>query len=309
MKHIKEIIRQLWGIPQLQWEVSLMFQRQTKKIVSEQRKYQLWEHILHDSELGITDLRYADSEIIVSLTSYGRRLQDVAFAIESIMEQTMKANRIILWLAHEDYLHIPQSLLLLKKKGLEIEECDDLLSYKKIIPALRKYPRDVIITIDDDAFYDCDVLEHLIRAYQESPQFIHCCRAHKMVFADDGFPKPYAEWHHNVSSPGTDILNFATGVGGVLYPPGCLDKEVFNEEVFMDICKYADDIWLKAMALKKGTLVNKVSTRNPVGDDYVLNEDVQSSGLYFVNVEGEKKNDRQLKEVLSRYSLCNLGMV
>lgn len=43
---------------------------------------------------------------------YSERLLDVAFSIESIMQQTMKANRIILWLAHDDFVHIPCSISL-----------------------------------------------------------------------------------------------------------------------------------------------------------------------------------------------------
>lgn len=32
------------------------------------------------------------------------------------------------------------------------------------------------------------------------------------------------------------------GVGGILYLPHSLDKEVFNDDVFMDICLNADDV-------------------------------------------------------------------
>jgi len=81
------------------------------------------------------------------------------------------------------------------------------------------------------------------------------------------------------------------GSGGVLYPPHCLDEEVLNREVFMDICKYADDVWFFAMALKKGTQISKVFSAVPNGEDYQLNRRVQSSGLYHINVENENLND------------------
>ena len=285
--------------------MSMQTSEQTNKILCESRRNQLAYNILHETASGISDTKYSNNNIIVSLTSYGRRLQDVAFAIESIMQQTMKANRIILWLAHEDYKHIPQSLILLQKRGLEIEECDDILSYKKIIPTLLKFPQDTIITIDDDAFYDYDVLERLITAYQKSPQYIYCCRAHKMKIANDGTLKPYMEWDWVVSEEGPDVLNFFTGCGGVLYPPHSLDEEVLNESVFAEICKFADDVWLNAMALKKGTRVSKVVTRKLSGEDFLSNDIIQDMALNKINTLGNVLNDSQIKTVFNKYSLYN----
>ena len=41
--------------------------------------------------------------------------------------------------------------------------------------------------------------------------------------------------------------------GFVLYPPNTLHKEVFNTKAIKDLCLTADDIWLAAMHLLKGT--------------------------------------------------------
>ena len=73
----------------------------------EQRRNQLLEHILHDKECGVTDEKYFDHQVIVSLTTYGKRLYDVAFTIESIMQQSVKANRIVLWLEDRCDAHLP----------------------------------------------------------------------------------------------------------------------------------------------------------------------------------------------------------
>ena len=60
-----------------------------------QKKCILEQNILYNKEVGISKTKYCDHGIIVSLTTYGKRLYEVHLAIESIMEQTMKANRII----------------------------------------------------------------------------------------------------------------------------------------------------------------------------------------------------------------------
>ncbi len=265
---------------------------------------QLIDHIMHCYEQGITNERYTNHEIIVSLTTHGKRLYDVAFTIESIMQQSMKANRIILWL-DDSYLNkrLPSYLYKQKDRGLEIRFCRDMRSYTKLIPVLRCFQDAAIITIDDDALYDNDLLERLIVPYLTAPQYIYCHRSHRMTFDDCGSILPYNQWQWCSSNEEPSHFNFATGVGGVLYPPHSLDDEVNNESVFLDICKYADDVWFKAMAIKKGTLVKKVNSRSKKGEDYILNEGIQDIGLFHINTAGNTLNDTQIKAVFSKYSL------
>lgn len=272
-----------------------------------QKRYILEQNILHSQESGVTNEKYCDHDIIVSLTTYSKRIYDVHLTIESIMEQTMKANRIILWLDYSfEKRPLPKALQLLQKRGLEIEYCKDIRSYTKLIPALKKYPNDAIITIDDDLLYDIDLLEKLIMAYQEDPSYIYCNRHHLMLPDGKGELLPYMQWKWNYTDQNACIWNFPTGVGGVLYPPYSLDEEVFNESVFLDICKYADDVWFKAMAMKKGTLSKKVYTHNPKGEEYFLNESVQDIGLSMINTQGEFLNDRQIDAVFTKYNLYPL---
>ena len=269
-----------------------------------ERRYDyLIDHILHDKTLGITAERYTDRDIIVSLTSYGRRIHEVALTIESLMQQTMKANRIVLWL--QDNLEncpLPQALGIQQKRGLEVKFCKDIKSYKKLIPQLKESPEDVIITVDDDLLFDYDVLEHLITAYRQQPGMIHSCRLRRMLFDDRGHLLPYKQWEKCGLNEGTDRHYFITGGGGTLYPPHCLDDEVFNDDVFLDICPDADDIWFTAMALKKGTPINKVFTRNDHGEDFIMNNHPLEQGLSVINV-GKSGNDRQLQAVFSKYAL------
>ncbi len=265
---------------------------------------QLEHDILNKKNYGLNKDKYTNHDIIVSLTSYGKRLHTVHLAIESIMQQTMKPNRIILWLS-EDYskVHLPIFLQEQQKRGLEIRFCQDLRSYKKLIPTLKIAPEDAIITIDDDLIYNFDMLENLIIPYLENPKLIYCNRQHKILFNNDKSLKPYNEWEYE--SPNLDIsfLNFPTGGAGTIYPPHCFDDEIFNENTFLSICAYADDVWFKAMSLKKGTLSKKVETRNKNGVEYIENPEVQDIGLWNINTKGENLNDKQIKAVFEKYNL------
>jgi hypothetical protein len=280
----------------------------TKQLLFNQRRFILEQNILNSNEHGTTSEKYCDSNIIVSLTTYDKRIYDVHLTIQSIMEQTMKANRIILWLDYSFKQKIlPKALQLLQKKGLEICYCKDIRSYKKLIPSLQKFPDDVIITIDDDVIYEFDILERLIISYINNPNFIYCTRQHVMRKNDSCKLLPYENWLWASPSTDANIMNFPTGVGGVLYPPHSLDKEVFNESVFLDICKYADDIWFKAMSLKNGTLSKKVYTHSPTSCDYIEIENVQDIGLRNINTSlGTRLNDKQIKAVFQKYNLYKL---
>lgn len=272
-----------------------------------QKKYILEQNILHSQESGITDEKYCAHDIIVSLTTYSKRIYDVHLTIESIMEQTMKANRIILWLDYSfENQALPKALQLLQKRGLEIEYCKDIRSYKKLIPALKKYPDDVIITIDDDLIYEFDLLEKLIMAYQQTPSYIYCNRHHVMQLNEQGKLLPYLQWQWESNDMEANIMNFPTTGAGTLFPPHSLDEEVFNESVFSEICKYADDVWFKAMAMKKGTLSKKVYTHNPKGIEYFENEEVQDIALWRINTQGAMLNDRQIEAVFTKYNLYQL---
>ena len=276
-----------------------------QQVLFNQRKYILEQNILRDNTPGISEDQYCDHEIIVSLTTHGKRIYDVHLTIESIMEQTMKANRIILWLDY-NFKHktLPKTIQLLQKRGLEISFCKDIRSYTKIIPSLIKFPNDAIVTIDDDVLYEIDLLENLITAYQENPSYIYCTRFHRILLDKNHNLLPYRKWQWLCPDMDANVLNFPTGVGGVLYPPHSLDEEVLNESIFMDICTYADDVWLKAMALKKGTLSKKVYTHS--SEDFLMNEEVQDIGLRNINIENDFLNDKQISTVFQKYNLYQI---
>ena len=203
-----------------------------------------------------------DVEIVVSLTSYPARITTVHMTIMTLLNQKVKPDKIILWLAREQFpkgvISLPKQLLALEDVGLTIEWTHDIRSYKKLIPTLRKYPDSIIVTCDDDTFYPPHWLEMLMESYTKHPDCVHCHRGHTIRFDADGKVVPFLKWHFESTNSKPSFLNFQTGIGGVLYPPHCLDPEVFNEQAFMELAKTCDDHWFWAMAVLKGTRVKIV---------------------------------------------------
>jgi len=286
---------------------SLPTHEEVDRVARLQRVINLENHILHDTQIGISNQRYCDRDIIVSLTSYGKRVWEVCLAIESIMQQTFLPNKIILNLDYSFQNSIlPSSIQKQIDRGLEVRYCRDIRSYKKLIPTLKAHPSDVIITVDDDIIYDFNLLDRLYNSYMLYPDKIHAARTHVMTFNEDGSLKSYKDWNLRSADCKCNRHLFFTGGGGTLYPPGSLDEEVFNERIFTSICPTADDVWFNAMALKKGTEIVKVQTRNPLGEDYIEIESVQDIGLFHENMREKCLNDSQIAAVYSRYELYRL---
>jgi hypothetical protein len=125
---------------------------------------------------------------------------------------------------------------------------------------------------------------------------------HRMKLVSNGKLEKYSKWEWNYKNFDVSTLNFPTGVGGILYPPHCFNNEVFNDSVYLTICKSADDVWFKAMALMKGYLSQKVYTHNIQGEDFITNDKVQDIALANINI-GKSMNDFQIKTVFDKYNL------
>lgn len=299
IKKIKSAIKQANNLNNIHADICNFH---TKSLYNN-RVLQLNDYVLHSNEKGITDMRYCDHEIIISLTTYEPRIYEVYLAIESIMQQTVKANRILLWLPEKlQETPLPVTLQSQIKRGLEIGYCKDIRSYKKLIPTLKNFPNDAIITIDDDLIYNIDVIEKLVFNYLNDSQYIYYNRGARMSITN-GKLSPYLDWK-DCCDTNISILNFPTGGGGTLYPPHIFNDEIFNESVFMDICPYGDDIWFKAMALYNDKLCRKVYTHDKGGNDFLCNWEVQECALHHIN-NGLLQNDRQIEAVFEKYNLYN----
>lgn len=277
------------------------FKKLYERLSIEQRMMHIELFTKNSTEKGITDIPYfPNKQVIVTLTTHSKRLYEVFLAIESIMQQTVKPNRIILWLDETKQNEpLPITLQRQMERGLEVRFCKDVGPHTKLVPSLIIFPDDILVTIDDDTIYAFDMLENLLNSYRQFPQYIHANRAHVIKFTDKGYIDNYNAWEQCTAKIGTSPLLFPTGVGGVLYPPHSLCEEVLNEEAFLQLCPTADDIWFKAMSLLNNTSCYRIATHNP---SYYSIPTMQDIGLYKKNVFGGE-NDIQIKNVFEAYRL------
>ena len=281
----------------------------TQNILLSQRINYLRDKIINSKINGVCSKKLCSNDIIVSLTTFGNRIHNAHLAIESIMQGTVKPNKIVLWLAEDEFKNkrLPKTLQLQQERGLEIEYCKDLRSYTKLIPSLSKYPDSCIITIDDDVIYEYDLIERLINAQIDNSDKICACRMHRIVLGKNNKPVSYLKWNSCIDDEQVLPFNFPTGVGGVLYPPRCFNQEVFNDKVFLDICPNADDIWFYAMALLNGTKSIWVKNAKPEGYFYPLplNNDALCLHNTIANENNICGNDVQFSAIIEKYNLMD----
>ena len=256
-----------------------------------------------DKALERVSFKKDNPDILVSLTSYPARIKTVNQTIETILKQTYPADKVVLWLAKEQFpngqKNLPKELLKLTKYGLVIEWCEDLKSYKKIIPALQKYPDSIIITADDDILYPEYWIESLVDAYNKDKNTIWAHRAHKILIKRKKL-LPYVNWKQNIQNSPCEkaaYSNFCTTGAGVLFPPKCFFQDVCNKHLFMTLCPNADDIWLWSMLVlneKKIGIVKKTMGK------LKLVAGSQDSALAVTNVFGGE-NDIQIKRIITKY--------
>ena len=137
------------------------------------------------------------SDVIVSLTSYGARVSEtLPCTVYSLLQQSVKPNRIIVWLDNINWSldNLPEPLRQLQKAGVEVMFCKDIRSYKKLIPTLRLYPNNIIITVDDDMYYNEHLIEWLLDAYQLSNKNVVIGTKATRITNVDGVYLPYSKW-------------------------------------------------------------------------------------------------------------------
>lgn len=250
-------------------------------------------------------IRKESSKVIVSMTSFPARINRVWLAVESIFRQKVKPDKILLCLTKSqipDVSALPRELQEMQRKGLEIIFCNEKIrSHTKYWSAFSQYPNDIIITVDDDIIYRSDLIENLINFHKRFPKAIIVNWAKKISLNDEG-KSVYNCWPEaqeqdiGVVKPNYSLF----GVAGVLYPPHSMYEDCLNPDLIKELSLTADDIWLSAQAILKGThfvftgyrqnhlpvsirnnetLLSVNSTRNQVQVDNINNYYEQKIGI------------------------------
>lgn len=268
-------------------------------------KFVLAPKIKKFNKLGINKTA-RNPRLIVSLTSFPERMYDIHYCLYSLLTQQLKPDKIVLWLARSQFPNkdkdIPQTVLSLKENGLEIKWCEDMGAYKKLIPSLKEFPKDLIVTADDDIYYPDDWLKKLYDAHIKHPKQLISHRAREIRFSEDNSIKGYNEWPLITNETDPSYLNFSTNGAGTLYPPNSLNELILNYNLARKLSPTSDDIWIWVMAVLNKTKIKVVKDNmcyltyvNPAREMNLINEKT----LWSTNYKGD--NDTNLTNLINEF--------
>ncbi|PMO94263.1 hypothetical protein BCS98_04925 [Vibrio breoganii] len=258
-----------------------------------------------NSNIPLTKRKEAgENELIISATTYGNRIHSVYLAIESISTQTVKPHRLILWLDEKEFTYddIPEVLKIQERRGLEIRFSPNYGSYKKLIPTLKNFPNADVICIDDDYIYPHDMVEILKKESRKYSGYIIGHRAHRIKWSEKGELLPYNLWDHEVIESNSDSSTFITTGGGTFFPAYCFNSEAINHDIFMSLCPFADDVWVKVMSVLSETKIKKVDDSRKFKDRFIEIKESKEVPLSDYNLK-RGGNDIQLNKLLEKYGI------
>ncbi len=206
------------------------------------------------------------SDFVVALTSFPARIPTLVFMMRSILEQTVEPSEVHLFLGRDEVRNenwLPGELRALQERGLVLRFVDKTChQYDKILHAGDLNDDRPYIIVDDDVIYPPHALEVILEGHERYPNAVIGNRCHWMDVEPNGDVGPYDNWIRQSRTEAPSMRLMPTGAGGVLYPPGFLSDPLARDvSQIMAVAPYADDVWLKTLALSRGmpTFATKLS--------------------------------------------------
>lgn len=251
-------------------------------------------------------------DTIVSLTSFPKRFSNLWLVIESLKHQTIKPEKILLYLSNQEVNNkndIPVSLLNEEDDLFEIRFRDGKLrAHGKYYYAMCDFPNKNVVTVDDDVIYAPDMLEFLLKGHYAFPNDVITNHSYQIILKKNGDIKSYNEWkglNSDDFNSGYCTINnlIPMGVSGALYPSNVLYGDVLNFDIAKDLSYLADDLWLYSQTVLSGNKVVLTSFNNMKNIPVYIKDNITLTNL---NV-GQNQNDIQINK-LRRYYLKKLNI-
>ena len=198
---------------------------------------------------------------VVSMTTSPERFENIGESLESLLTQSLPPRRVDLFLESRQFSTKPSLPGTLSDYGDFVTVhivSETLRSKTKLLPATQKYPLEVIVTVDDDIVYNPTTIMRLMAFHTSFPSHIVSHTGRVIPLDDTTIPwslsgVPYPAWDlADLLTPSPLVLPL--GVGGVLYPSGCLDLGLaYNFELGDELARTCDDIWFWYLSQACGT--------------------------------------------------------
>lgn len=184
--------------------------------------------------------------VIASLTTYPPRISKSWMAIETLLRQSMKPEKLLLVLNLEEFpsRKLPRRIERQTRRGLEILWVErNGRSHDKLIPVRAAFPGSTIVTFDDDKFFPRNLLEELIHASKRNEGKVIGARGWEIRYSQDNTDIRFGKGWTRAAPDSEGRHLFLPGGNGCLYPYESPHTSVDSIDDALRVCPTADDIW------------------------------------------------------------------
>lgn len=290
-------------------------------------------------------------KIVISLTTIDSRLDLLKSVIVNLFEQTLKPNIIHIFYSHDPLFFdngisniviakLLEELDLINFFDIELiaTPTENIGSYRKLIPALKIYKNDIIITIDDDHLFEPLFIQKYIDQYNIN-NCVVCSGGvfypinnystetncdHSSICSPTTSYADIFNLYYSDKSPPTIITNYIPqGFGGILYHTNMFDSDfiMYDYKSLPELVKKNDDIFFRNYTFKKNIKVVllyikkkhilDIENQQSLYFDFNINvkacdvlEDINKLNLYFVN-RIDNKNIININDELLYFQIKN----
>lgn len=194
-------------------------------------------------------------KVIVSITTIPKRMERFKENIPSILNQKYPFD--VLMINIPDTTTNEETIFYNSIRELDnriiINKVDDCWrSCNKLIPTLKLFPDDIIITMDDDIYYPSDCVGTLMRQHIKTPDCIIAQETNPLIIEGDRIRNIYAVDIKLMQKSWARYLSNCC-----LFPPHVFDgTELFNYDKMMEVTKGShDEFWFWINSTLNGVMV------------------------------------------------------
>ena len=210
-----------------------------------------------------------DKKLIVTYTSFPARINGAHIPAQRMLSNSIAPDKVVLYLAKTQF---PNELedaseelrnLLQNEPKFEVRFVEkDTRQFKALMSAVRDFPDDYIINIDDDMRYRRDTIFALLSRAAKHPgcivgNYARLMRLNKngqiMSYFKGSTNKLLSNWFIKEKRFYPQFRYYTIQTGGVLYPPNSLHKDFIDELVFEEFKPQSGDIYFWIMTIRAGT--------------------------------------------------------
>ena len=244
-----------------------------------------------------------DRRVVATCTTIPSRCENVVEMAKSVLHGAVGADAFVLNLFAGDWVDdIPDFIRKYERAENRFSVFVSDVNYwsaTKLVPSLKRFPEDILVTVDDDKLYQDTVVSQLLSKHIEHPDCVVSMKSEKMR---DVFGRIEISTL-GVDSMEPDLYMIPCTGGGALFPPHVFDNtHVSDAAMFQQWQKPQDDRWWMNYTMNG---VRSVSAAKWFDDRMFSKQDFKTRDAihdYLWIPENIRRLDRQVVEWLSAYS-------